>query len=208
MRDDGTGQDPNIQLILAGVFLVVVVGGVIDLILDQPDRLLSAHVLFELALISASLIAATYLARGWYSASHAVTELQHSLADREAERDAWRKRASLAMKSLGVAVSQQLAAWYLTASERETAVFLLRGHSTKRIARLTERSDRTVRQHAVSVYRKSGLEGRAELEPCCNEDSLGKNAVIADESAEMCSSDVLHDQVHVRIGRTTIVINF
>ena len=40
---------------------------------------------------------------------------------------------------------------------------LLKGHSHKRIARLTERSDRTVRQHAVAVYRKAGLAGRSEL---------------------------------------------
>jgi DNA-binding CsgD family transcriptional regulator len=163
MSEDGTERDPKIQLLLAGVFLVLVVGGIIDLILDRPDSLFSVHVLFELALIAVSLASATYLARGWYSASHVVTELKHSLADREAERDAWKARAALAMESLGSAVSLQLTDWKLTRSERETSVFLLKGYSSKKIARLTGRSDRTVRQHAVSVYRKSGLEGRAEL---------------------------------------------
>ena len=51
----------------------------------------------------------------------------------------------------------------LTPAEREVAILLLKGHSHKRIARLTERSDQTVRQHATAVYRKSGLSGRAEL---------------------------------------------
>jgi DNA-binding NarL/FixJ family response regulator len=163
MHDDGSEQDSKIQLLMSGLFLVVVVGGIIDLIMDRPEKLLSVHVLFELSLISVSLAAATYLARGWYSASHAVTKLRHSLADRELERDAWKARASVAMESLGTAVSLQLTDWNLTGAERETAVFLLKGYSTKRIARTTGRSDRTVRQHAVSVYRKSGLEGRAEL---------------------------------------------
>ena len=40
---------------------------------------------------------------------------------------------------------------------------LLKGFSHKRIARHTETSERTVRQHSVAVYRKSGLAGRAEL---------------------------------------------
>lgn len=51
--------------------------------------------------------------------------------------------------------------WY--AAERETALMLLKGHSHKRIGRLTGRSERTVRQHAVAVYRKSGCAGRSEL---------------------------------------------
>jgi len=40
---------------------------------------------------------------------------------------------------------------------------LLKGFSHKRIARTTQTSERTVRQHSVSIYKKSGLAGRAEL---------------------------------------------
>jgi DNA-binding NarL/FixJ family response regulator len=39
----------------------------------------------------------------------------------------------------------------------------LKGHGHKQIAALTGRGERTVRQHAVTVYQKSGLRGRAEL---------------------------------------------
>ena len=51
----------------------------------------------------------------------------------------------------------------LTAAEREVALQLLKGQSHKEIAYATGRSERTVRQHAVAVYQKSGLRGRAEL---------------------------------------------
>lgn len=44
-----------------------------------------------------------------------------------------------------------------------TLVLIGEGFSLKRIAALTGRSERTVRQHAVAVYDKSGLAGRAEL---------------------------------------------
>jgi len=43
------------------------------------------------------------------------------------------------------------------------ALFLLKGYGHKQIAALTNRSERTVRQHAGVVYEKSGLGGRAEL---------------------------------------------
>ena len=42
----------------------------------------------------------------------------------------------------------------------------------KEIAAIQEKSERTVRQHAVSVYRKSGLAGRAELSAFFLEDLL------------------------------------
>ena len=43
------------------------------------------------------------------------------------------------------------------------ALLLLKGHAHKQIAAATQRSERTVRQHGVTVYEKSGLAGRAEL---------------------------------------------
>jgi len=157
------GQDHRVQLILAGIFLVIVTGGIVDLILDQPTTLWSAHVLVEAGMVLVSLGAATYLARGWFRALGAARELEDRVEEREAERDAWRERAGRALSSLGQAINAQFDEWRLTPAERETALMLLKGFSHKRIGRDTGRSERTVRQHAVAVYRKSGLSGRAEL---------------------------------------------
>ena len=49
---------------------------------------------------------------------------------------------------------------------------MLKGRSHKQIAFATGRSERTVRQHAVAVYQKSGLNGRAELAAFFLEDIL------------------------------------
>jgi DNA-binding NarL/FixJ family response regulator len=40
---------------------------------------------------------------------------------------------------------------------------VLKGYGHKQIAALTDRSERTVRQHAGVIYDKAGLGGRAEL---------------------------------------------
>ena len=156
-------ENPRIRLTLALVFLLVVIGGIVDLILDQPERLLTPHVLFELGLVLLSLAAASHLARGWYLASSRVRHLQQTVEAQEAERDAWRARASKALASFREALAGQFDTWQLTPTEREVAARLLGGESHKRIARETNRSERTVRQHAMAVYRKSGLGGRAEL---------------------------------------------
>jgi DNA-binding NarL/FixJ family response regulator len=64
---------------------------------------------------------------------------------------------------LGKAIEDKFRAWGLTPVESEVALLLLKGHSHKEIAFMTGRGEKTVRQHAVSVYQKSALRGRAEL---------------------------------------------
>lgn len=60
-------------------------------------------------------------------------------------------------------MEQQFEAWNLTPAEKEIALFLLKGLSHKEIAVIRGISEATARQHARSVYRKSGLSGRRHL---------------------------------------------
>ncbi len=76
------------------------------------------------------------------------------------------------LEGLSEAMADQFSSWELTEAERATALMLLKGYSHKRIGKLTNRSERTVRQHAVAVYRKSGLAGRAGLSAFFLEDLL------------------------------------
>jgi len=134
-----------------------------DLAMDRPATLWSVHVLAETALVMVSLGAATWLTWGWYRALREVRALEAAVEERRAERDAWQARASHALRGLAEAMDAQFDAWELTPAERETALMLLKGFSHKKIGKLTDRSERTVRQHAVAVYRKSGCAGRSEL---------------------------------------------
>lgn len=156
-------RDPHVLLALTSIMVVIVVGGVTDLILDQPMPLLSVHVLLEVLLVGFSLTAAAYLGRGWYRAQDQASRLRETAQRTELERDTWKARAGSLREGLQQAVQEQFDDWELTEAERETALMLLGGLSHKAIAKATDRSERTVRQHAVAVYRKAGLAGRAEL---------------------------------------------
>lgn len=156
-------QAKRFQILLGTALTLLVVGGTVDLVLDQPTSWLSFHVIFELSMIVFGVVLATALWMGWWRAERRAGQLQESLTTRDAERDAWRNRARLALEGLGEAVQEQLVAWGLTRAEREVAVLLLKGHSHKAIARATGRNAQTARQHASAVYQKSGLSGRAEL---------------------------------------------
>ncbi len=150
----------------------IAAGGAVDLALDRPMTLWSFHVLFEIALLTLSLGAVVYLWLGWRDAGRTLEKTRAELLARGGERDAWRNRAEKVLRGLGEEIDHQLREWGLTPVERETALLLLKGYGHKEIAVLQGKSDRTVRQHAVAVYRKSALSGRAELSAFFLEDLL------------------------------------
>ncbi len=160
-------------LALVSVLLVAMaVVGVADLYSDSPRVWRAAHGWVELAFSALAVVSAAVLGSGWLRSERSLTEVQASLERHRAERDAWQARAKSALQGLGEAMDAQFGAWSLTPTEKETALFLLKGYSHKEIAALTQRSERTIRQHAVNVYRKSGLAGRAELAAFFFEDML------------------------------------
>ena len=155
--------DSRLHWILGLALASIIVGGTIDLVMDQPQNWLSFHMIFETLMLAGALVMATTLWLGWWRSAHSAVALRQSLAKESAERDAWKASAQAALEGLGRAIDQQFAAWRLTPTEREVALMLLKGYEHKQIAALTSRSERTVRQHAGVVYEKSGLGGRAEL---------------------------------------------
>lgn len=156
-------ESPRLLLTVSLVLLAVVVGGMVDLYLDAPERWLSLHVVFELALVGTSLGLAIYLLRGWRRTERSLEATRARLEERRVERDEWRRRARKLLRGLGREIARQFEEWELTPSEKEVALLLVKGHSHKRIAAMTDRSERTARQHAGSVYSKAGVSGRHEL---------------------------------------------
>ena len=172
--DDREGNGPAFRgplpLVLAGFLGLVVLGGITDLVLDRPATLLSWHVAFEVVMVLLSLSFAALLFRGWRRtagelgrARSFLAATSRELAQRQAERDAWRQSAEQALAGFSAAINRQFAQWQLSPAEREVALLLLKGYGHKQAAAALDRSERTIRQHAVEVYRKAGLQGRAEL---------------------------------------------
>ena len=155
--------DVRLRFILGVALVSITVGGTADLLMDEPQTWLSFHVIFETLMIAGALVMATTLWLGWWRSAHSALALRQSLARQSAESEAWKASANAALEGLGRAIDAQFRAWHLTPAEREVALMLLKGYEHKEIAALTNRSARTVRQHAGVVYEKAGLAGRAEL---------------------------------------------
>lgn len=84
----------------------------------------------------------------------------------------WRSESRGLLEGLGAAIDAQFTRWNLTDAEREVALLLLKGLSTKEIAAVRAGSERTVREHARAIYQKAGLSGRAALSAFFLEDLL------------------------------------
>jgi DNA-binding CsgD family transcriptional regulator len=160
MEDEG---QMKLRLPLAVLLLAIAIGGSIDVILDAPITGRSAHVFYEVAMIIVTLGFSAWLWLGWRRQERSNVVLRRQVLERQAECDRWRAGAEDALAGFAVAIDRQLEVWGLTNAEREVVMLLLKGKAHKEIAAATDRSEKTVRQHAAAAYRKAGLGGRAEL---------------------------------------------
>ena len=76
------------------------------------------------------------------------------------------------MNGLGDEIDKQFDKWGLTAAEREVAMLILKGLRHKEIAVARNTTEGTVRQQALMVYKKAGLDGRTDLAAFFLEDLL------------------------------------
>lgn len=93
----------------------------------------------------------------------------------------WSQEAQTLLQGLGAAIDRQFDRWGLSPAEREIALLQLKGLRHRDIAQLRRTSERTVRQQALAVYRKSGLNGRSDLAAFFLEDLLlpvGTSSVV------------------------------
>jgi DNA-binding CsgD family transcriptional regulator len=99
-------------------------------------------------------------------------EVIHNLELARVQGQRWRSEARSLLNGLGQAIEQQFTRWNLTEAEREVALLLLKGLSTKEIAAVRAASERTVREQARAIYAKANLTGRAALSAFFLEDLL------------------------------------
>jgi len=151
------------RLALIGVLALLAINAGVNMLLDAAGIWPGLHLALEILTAVVGMGAASVLWVGWRRAERSEAAARAALSERKAERDEWRESARRALEGLGAALDAQFREWDLTPTEREVALFLLKGYSHKRIADMTGRRERTVRQHGVVVYQKAGLAGRAEL---------------------------------------------
>src|SRR5688572_25280067 len=103
----------RLKILLGLALTSVVIGGTIDLLMDQPETWLSFHVVFESLMICGALLMATTLWLGWMHAEQSLQTAKARLENKEAERDAWKSNAEKALQGLALAIDSQFDRWGL-----------------------------------------------------------------------------------------------
>lgn len=125
--------------------------------------------------IAAALLAALAAAVvAWLriSAVRREHKLSHQLEEVEAKYQERSAEAQELLRGLSEQIDKQFDKWGLTAAEREVGMLMLKGLRHKEIASIRGTSERTVRQQALTIYRKAGLDGRTDLAAFFLEDFL------------------------------------
>ncbi len=128
--------------------------------------------LLETGLLASAVILTTFVSIQTSDLRRDRRDLISDLNDARRESDRWRSAARVHVDGLSRAIRAQFQAWHLTAAEEDVAELLLKGLSHKEIGVLRDSAEATIRQHAASVYRKSGMSSRAQLTAFFLEDLL------------------------------------
>lgn len=150
------------------IVLFTIIAGLMatDLAIEFSRGVPVALQTFELLIFASALAGIAF--HGWQLSSARIRTQQlgeELAAARNLVEDArrWNRETQDVLQGLGAAIDRQFDRWGLTPAEREVALLQLKGLRHKAIAELRQTSERTVRQQALSVYRKSGLNGRTDL---------------------------------------------
>jgi DNA-binding CsgD family transcriptional regulator len=136
-----------------------------DLAFDYGEGASLVHLVVESALFLVALSGSVIL---WLQ----LRQTRIDLADAIGEADQWRRESRELIRGLAVAIEHQFERWELTKAEAEVGLLMLKGLSHKEIAQVRDTSERTIREQARAVYRKSGLSGRSALSAYFLEDLL------------------------------------
>lgn len=155
------------------LLLVVIIGlNVMDLWADYQTEPDLVHALLEVCIIVLSLGGLWLLLQEVMTRRKELQQLQIQLnKTRQALSDS-NEKLQQAGREYSKVIQEQYITWQLTPSEKEVASLLLKGLSLDEIASVRKTKERTVRQQASAIYRKSGLNGRHEFAAWFFEDFL------------------------------------
>ena len=143
-----------------------------DLVSDYFENTETWHLVLEAMIVLFSVFGISSLLRETSLRQKEIEAIREQLQKTEKNLSQSREHLKVAGEGFIKAVHKQFDAWSLTPSEKEISILLLKGLSFEEIAGLRQTKEKTVRQQATSIYRKSGLSGRHEFSAWFFEDLM------------------------------------
>jgi DNA-binding CsgD family transcriptional regulator len=160
------------DFMLIAMLLIVIVINTADFLKDihQGDEIL--HIGLEILTVFLSMWGIVMLVRMIKSRKEEILELNQKVDQVESDLELSHSKLQEIGREYNKYITKQFEAWGLTPSEKDVALILLKGLSFKEIAVVRETKEKTVRQQASTIYRKSKVAGRHEFSAWFFEDML------------------------------------
>jgi DNA-binding CsgD family transcriptional regulator len=94
---------------------------------------------------------------------YGLNHLQSELDKKNQEIDVYKKKYKDSIQEIKQGIKEQFQFWNLTKEEEKVAQYLILGYSFKQISGLLNKSEKTIRNQSLSIYKKSGMTGRNDL---------------------------------------------
>jgi DNA-binding CsgD family transcriptional regulator len=166
-------QSKNWPIPTIGIGLLIIsILTLVDVVSDIRSGTSISHLASEFVTIIICAIGAI-----WFLNQIKILKLNIKSVSQEselskAEAVKWRQEAENHVKGVGAAIDKQLRVWHLTPCESAITFLMLKGLTYQEIADLRNVSERTIRQQAAAVLKKSNLNNRSELAAYFLEDLL------------------------------------
>ena len=164
-------RNPKETALVLVLLLVGVTSGM-DLFTDLSHGASFSHVFKEGLIVVLALILVIWILS---EQRHQAAQILTLKADLQQSEQQTRKANSYvisARKQLSEVISKQFDEWGLSSSEKDVGWLLLKGFSLKEISVIRDTHEKTVRQQASAIYKKSGLSGRHAFSAWFIEDLL------------------------------------
>lgn len=148
------------EIALLLVLLLVAVTSGMDLFTDLSHGVSFSHVFKEGLIVVLALILTIWILYELRQQIAQIKSLKSELVESKQQNSRANSYIITARKQLTEVVSKQFDEWGLSTSEKEVGWLLLKGFSLKEIAAIRDTHEKTVRQQASALYKKSGLSGR------------------------------------------------
>lgn len=149
--------------IIALILLVIMVLNFFDVLTDISLGVPTWHILSESSIVLISAIGAFFLFKEMRAKTSNIISLKNELNNTDDKLKNISEEMKNARHKYSEVIRTQFERWALTTSEKEVAIFLLKGLSFKEISAVRNTKEKTVRQQASTIYSKANVEGRHEF---------------------------------------------
>ncbi len=163
MKIDNYSRYRRFRILYISFMIGITIFGISDIIMNYYHIKTILHKIAEVGFVIIAVASGTYM---WYSnrlSEKNLIEANSIIGEQKEELIEWKRKHGATLLEMREIIIERFKKWGLTPSEVELAIYLIRGFSHKQISGLLEKSERTVRNQSISIYKKTGMTGRSEL---------------------------------------------